>query len=796
MSERLVSGRYEVLRRLAVGGMGEVLLAEFAGDDDLSPGLLVVKRSLTGPGGDTAAESQLQMLREEGRLGLRLRHDNIVETLRIEENGGNPLLVMELLAGRSMAQVLAQAKKRKENVPIDVALAVLRGAACGLHFAHTLKGADGAALGLVHRDISPANIFVTFDRRVKVIDFGVAKSADSEIKTATGILKGKLGYMSPEQSIGEGTLTPQADVWSLGVFFWEMLLAERLFHSPNPTATLMQISNRELTRPSATRADVPAAVDELCMSMLTRPLDRRFKSCAAIVEAIDALPDGGGVARADLGAWLAGRFPEEADAGARDAARSARRLRARPVPQGLSDGAVAVLADDEADTGIMSSDLRRALLGTEPGGIPEDTSEPELATVRLDANTVEELRRASLARSDDDQLATERIGPELLVIARQQALAEATARNTPAAAPTQPSGPPTVDPPPRAPPQNVATAPIVRPQATFAQAPLTTPAPQRAPFSPPPNFVPTAPPAGRATTAAPATPAPPTRPASGGAAAPSVGPGALAPPAANVPTGAARIPAAPGAGASAQFPPPPTTGTSPQAAAARAPTQTPAVPTPNAPSTKAPSPNVPAPQVSPTSVSPPNGAAGVLAAAETSWLAVAVATFGALVLLIGIVFSLLMPATQPHFYAFADAGGFDVVVGDRDQAPAGAVVREIVPATNPLLRRAGAVGAAPVPGDELSAQLRMAGVWARASVPTTPRARTAALMPVLIVGLGLLALAFALPTFVVRRKGALRGVRVGGIVVVAVVIGALVQFGGLGWPGRAVTTSSPRLEWR
>src|SRR5690606_34862233 len=129
--------------------------------------------------------------------------------------------LIELLAGRSMAQVLGQAKKRGEMVPVDVALAVLRGAACGLHFAHTLRGPDGTSLGLVHRDVSPANIFVTFDGRVKVIDFGVAKSDDSEPKTATGILKGKLGYMSPEQSLGQSKLTAQADVWSLGVFFWE-----------------------------------------------------------------------------------------------------------------------------------------------------------------------------------------------------------------------------------------------------------------------------------------------------------------------------------------------------------------------------------------------------------------------------------------------------------------------------------------------------------------------------------------------------------------------------------------------
>jgi serine/threonine-protein kinase len=777
MSETLVGGRYEVLRRLAVGGMGEVLLADFVGDADLSPGLLVVKRTLSPGAGERPAESQLQMLREEGRLGLRLRHENIVETLRIEENGGNPLLVIELLAGRSMAQVLAQAKKRKENVPIDVALAVLRAAACGLHFAHTLRGADGAALGLVHRDISPANIFVTFDRRVKVIDFGVAKSADSEIKTATGILKGKLGYMSPEQAIGEATLTPQADVWSLGVFFWELLLAERLFHLPNPTATLMQIANRELSKPSSTRPDVSRAIDDICMTMLTRPLDKRFATCAAIVDAIDALPAAVGVARADVGGWLAGRFPEEADAGARDAARSARRLRARPVPKGLSDGAVAVLPDDDADTGLMSSDLRRALLGTEPGGVPEDMSEPDLATVRLDASTVEQLRRATLTRADDDQIATERIGPDALAAARQLALAEATARN----APSFPSPGAPVVAPPRAPPSNAPTVPVVRPSATFAQAPLTTHPPQRTPL--PMTAVPTAPPTPVGPSRPPTSPGFPSMAGSRPAPPPE-----SALPAAPVVTGASRMQAAPGPSA----PQTPLPGIAAAPLALRTSTAVPTTAPPSAPPLSP-------PVAAPPAAAPPAAAqvaAQPLAPPETSWLAVAVATFGGLVLVIGVVFSLLMPRAQPHFYAFTDAGGFDVLVGDREHVPPNAVVREIIPSTNPLLRRAGAVGLAPVPGDELVAQLRTSGVWARASVPSTPRGRVAAVMPVVIVALGLLALAFALPTFVVRSPGALRAVRAAATVVVLAVVGVVVQVGGLGWPGRAVASSTPRLEWR
>jgi serine/threonine-protein kinase len=737
MTDRLADGRYEVVRRLAAGGMGEVLLAEFAGDADVSPGLLVVKRCLGGVAGERPAPQSLRMLREEARLGMRLRHENIVETLRLEEDGGDPLLVMELLAGRSMGQVLAQAKKRKERVPIDVALAVLRGAACGLHFAHTLTGPGGKALGLVHRDISPANIFVTFDQHVKVIDFGVAKSVDSEIKTSTGVLKGKLGYMSPEQALGEGTLTAQADVWSLGVFFWEMLLAERLFHSPNPTATLMQISSRELHAPSTIRPDVPRVVDELCMKMLTRPLDQRFASCAALVQAIDALPGGGGVAGVHVGEWLAGRFPEEAEAGARDAARCARRLRALPVPRDIVDGASAVLPDDDADTGLQLSRSAFGTPTTESGGLPVESSEPDLATVRLSAHLVEDLRRASRIGNDDLNAPTERVSPESVALARRLAAEDSTAPGQPVPSDllrslsAVPSGPPRVP------------AAALEPREG---APASSPA-----FARPPPMMP----AGRPPTQ------PPAAPTSTGAGAAEAASRML-----EATTGASRVQAAPG-----PFPAPNPTTAPPM------PALTPRTQPPSLPS------STPA-------------AANAFEPQETAWVSIAVSTFGALVLAIGFVFALLAPPPTPHYYAYSDPGGFDVVVGDREHVPPGLPVRDLVPQNSPVLWRAGAVGPLPVAVDDLQRRLDDAGISARARVPETSRGRLAVAMPVLIVSLGVLSLAFALPGVVVRSRGRRIAAHAAFLVVAVMLIVALAQFGGLGWPGRTVIESAPRLEWR
>jgi len=340
---------YQLVRRLAVGGMGEVLLADAQGDPriGLGAGLVVVKRTIpTHP----TREHQDRMLKEEGRLGLRLRHENLVETFALDEVAGAPILVMEYLAGRSMAQVLGAAKRGKQLVPVDVALAIVRAAACGLHFAHTLQ--DGAKqLGLVHRDVSPANIFVTFDGRIKVIDFGVAKADDSEIKTSTGVLKGKIGYMAPEHTRGD-TLDPRADLWSLGVFLWEMLIADRLFSTQNPAQALHRINHAPIPAPSTLRADVPAAVDALVTKLLTRPKEDRVQSGAELVRRIDDIREVAH-ARADVASFLCARFPDDAERGKEEARRAAR-VRADALPTGIVESAQLSPADLDAQTVVAN----------------------------------------------------------------------------------------------------------------------------------------------------------------------------------------------------------------------------------------------------------------------------------------------------------------------------------------------------------------------------------------------------------------------------------------------------------
>ncbi len=359
--EQLAGGRYRVVRRLAQGGMGEVLLAQFPGDTTLaiSPGLVVVKRVIKDANN---RPHQCRMLREEARISLRLLHENLVESFFLDEDAGDPILVMEFLTGQSLAQVLGAAKKKKHFLPIDVVLGLIRAAACGLHFAHTVTD-KGRPLGLIHRDVSPANIFLTYDGRVKVIDFGVAKADDSEIRTSTGVLKGKLGYMSPEHASGDVTLLPATDLWSLGVVLWESLCAERLFSNPSPADTLMAIANKPIPPPTVLRPDIPAPVAALCARLLERDQHRRIRTGAELVAALDGISGGQALSSATLGGFLSQRFAEQAQGGVHEAARCSKMRRSTPVAIGLSQGTAAQLPlEADAPTLVMTASSAAELM--------------------------------------------------------------------------------------------------------------------------------------------------------------------------------------------------------------------------------------------------------------------------------------------------------------------------------------------------------------------------------------------------------------------------------------------------
>jgi tRNA A-37 threonylcarbamoyl transferase component Bud32 len=301
-------GRYELERPLARGGMAELFVARLVDDEGFAR-RVAIKRALPELDRDRAFA---EMFRAEARLAASLAHHNIVAVHDLGEDSAGFFLVMELLHGADVGALLRAAP---EPIPIAIVLAIASDACAGLHHAHERYGSDGAPLGIVHRDVSPQNLFVTFDGCTKLLDFGIAKAIDKigDRATRTGTLRGKVPYMSPEQCRGE-LLDRRTDVFSLGIVLWELVTGERLFGALGESdfEVFKQIAERDVPDPSTRRSDTPAALAGVIGKALARDRDARYPTIAALHDDLDAA--GKPATAREVGAYVAARFPERADA--------------------------------------------------------------------------------------------------------------------------------------------------------------------------------------------------------------------------------------------------------------------------------------------------------------------------------------------------------------------------------------------------------------------------------------------------------------------------------------------------
>ncbi len=218
--------------------------------------VLVVRR--TGPGGFdkllamkiilphlAADRKYVDMFLDEGRIASQIQHPNVVQVFDVGEHEGLPYMVMELLRGQSVARIAKRLAGGGETLPADFWLGVLAQAAEGLHGAHDTRGGDGMPLGIVHRDVSPQNLHVGYDGRVRVLDFGIAASRGKISSTRTGEIKGKFAFLAPEQISRAHPVDRRADLWALGTVAWELLAHERLFAAEDEGATLWNVMNRK-----------------------------------------------------------------------------------------------------------------------------------------------------------------------------------------------------------------------------------------------------------------------------------------------------------------------------------------------------------------------------------------------------------------------------------------------------------------------------------------------------------------------------------------------------------------------
>jgi hypothetical protein len=301
----LVGKQYRILVELGHGGTSDVYLAVASSPSGFNK-LVVLKALKSEIARERAAR---RAFLSEARLSARLNHPNVVQVNEVLEQDEIPILVMEYLEGRALAQILGRAWAR---FPLALHLRVLSDALRGLHYSHELCDFDGTPLSVVHRDMSPHNIFVTFDGQVKVLDFGLAKIGGSA-DTQTGVVRGKLHYMSPDQLTQDRDLDRRADVYAVGVMLWEAATGRRLWEGLSDPVILRRVLDGRVPTPSSLNPRVPAALERICMRALAlRPEDRQSTAADLAAELDEFLAGLGGAATSRaVGEFVADVFAED-----------------------------------------------------------------------------------------------------------------------------------------------------------------------------------------------------------------------------------------------------------------------------------------------------------------------------------------------------------------------------------------------------------------------------------------------------------------------------------------------------
>jgi serine/threonine-protein kinase len=274
-------GKYLLVGEIAVGGMAEVFLAVHKGIESYIK-IVVIKRVLPHLSNNPEF---VRMFVDEARLVARIEHPNIVRTYEFGEVNGQYFTAMEYLPGEDLFKALNNLSMSRQLMPLHIAAGIGVQVCNGLHFAHQFTDTSGKPLNLVHRDINPANIIITYGGEVKIIDFGVAKT-NANVQTLNGVIKGKVAYMPPEQVLGR-EVDQRADIFSAGVVLWEILTGRPLFLRSNEAATLYAIMNAPILPPSKLRADVPPELDRIVLRALARSPGDRYASAEDMAGALD-----------------------------------------------------------------------------------------------------------------------------------------------------------------------------------------------------------------------------------------------------------------------------------------------------------------------------------------------------------------------------------------------------------------------------------------------------------------------------------------------------------------------------
>jgi serine/threonine protein kinase len=271
-------GKYLLLDRVSVGGMAEIFKAKSYGVEGFEK-IIAIKRILPSMGAD---RDFIKMFIDEAKIVGQLSHANICQIFELGRIENIHFIAMEYIWGKDLLQLQNRLKKGNQLMPPTMAAHIIARVCEGLDYAHRKRDPMGQELKIVHRDCSPQNILISYEGEVKIIDFGIAKAASRSSRTLAGVLKGKFGYMSPEQVRGL-PLDRRSDIFALGTVFYEILTRERLFQAESDFSTLEKVRNVDILPPRAVRADIPEPIEKIVLKALAADPDDRYQWCGEML---------------------------------------------------------------------------------------------------------------------------------------------------------------------------------------------------------------------------------------------------------------------------------------------------------------------------------------------------------------------------------------------------------------------------------------------------------------------------------------------------------------------------------
>ena len=394
-------GKYLLERQLAIGGMAEVFLARQHGPAGFEK-TLVIKRILPHFAND---EAFITMFLDEARTSAKLNHPNLVQIYELGEIEGSYYIAMEYIRGQSLAKVTKKLRKMGVHMPLHLAAKIVASTCAGLDYAHNFAGADGESLNLVHRDISPDNVLVSYDGAVKMIDFGIAKARTSESKTQAGAVKGKFSYMSPEQIQGR-RLDRRSDIFSLGIVLHELTTLSKPFGEGADLMTVTAIVNDPPVAAESLIEGYPPALWDIISKALSKKPGSRYESAHEMQIALERFIHSRGefLSDRDIGSYLKKLFSDDPD----------HILELREMASGIRSRVLVPPASHTTNPGGADHSMNED--ATLIGAVPDDSAPTMVAEAPSE-------RQLAAAEGDDRTIVSDSPG-ETIALAKPQIPAE------------------------------------------------------------------------------------------------------------------------------------------------------------------------------------------------------------------------------------------------------------------------------------------------------------------------------------------------------------------------------------